>query len=669
MTSRVSFLKLMLETIRRHMAAVLITVLGFFIYIVTFFMQVQNILNASYTQDYPVEEIIGWQHPSVSRIAKNLVDLCSPKFGYAVFSMAFGAYLAFDFLRYMHSKRETDFYDSMPIRRQTWFRALFTSCFLLFFTLSSLTTAIEIGIIYGTGHGTSVMLQTIFWKYTCMLGSFLVAWFTMALAMIVTGHSIIAFLGVGAFASYVPLILANLVPTYCARFFDTYVYKDPNPKIYFFSPITVVYKMTDSWREWNLKEHWEYLVGCFILAILVGFIAYLLFLRRPSEAAGRAMSFEKANDVIRVLIVIPLTLYAGIFLEEMATMTSTAWLIFGIIFGGFLLHAIMECIFQFDIKALFTKKKQLLATILFCIAFVFVFWIDLFKYDEYIPDAENVKIVKLDSDMFGHINIEWEDKRDWIQGDLVKDAIAVVREIKNSKPAGNDEYSEYMKVTYVMKNGREVKRDYSFDTSNVSNNLCNLYSSKDVKDDYCVLYNIDSKDVQGISVNNGVTGMDLELSKEDLNQFIEIYLDEHLNLQLNDALSDMKQYEINVSYQTKDMEYPSAERYYIYSMFSKTIQFLKDKGVKTFQESNDIKITNMEIYGNKYSDKYDTSSRYVSDLEQLEELKQYLILDDFSNDRMSEEYLYGEMQITTDTGISYSGFFIKESDLENVIGK
>ena len=668
MTSRVSFPKLIIETLRRHTAAVLITVLGFFIHIVTFFMQVQNILSSHYISQYDMFSSV---HPDIERFAEDLFELCSPKFGYAIFAMAFGAYLAFDFLRYMHSKRETDFYDSLPIRRQTWFKALFVSCFALFFVLSAITTAIETAIVFGTGYGSLATLQAILWNFICMLGAFLVTWFTTALAMIMTGHSIIAFLGFGVFACYVPLISANLLPTYCARFFDTYVYREPNANIYYFSPVTVVYKMTDSWREWNIKEHWTYIIGCFILAILVGTIAYVLFLRRPSETAGRAMAFEKANDVIRFIIVIPLTLYAGLLLEEMATMSSMAWLIFGILFGGFLLHGIMECIFQFDIKALLTKKKQLLATFIICIAFVFIFWIDLFKYDDYIPDAENVKIVKLDSNLFGEINSEWEDERDWLQGDLLKDAITVVREIKDSELSSNDEayYKEHavhnIRVTYVMKNGREVKRDYTFDASKASENLNKLYANKDVKDDYCVLYNIDKENIQGISVNNGITGMDLELPKEELAQFIDIYLEEYSKLELKEALSDIKQYEINVSFQSEKMKYPTAERYYVYSSFTKSIAFLKEKGVKSFQESEDVRITNMEIFGNKYEDTH----MYVSDLKQLKELKPYLILDSFSNYDISEEYLYGEIQIETERGISYSGFFIKESDLEKVIGE
>ena len=50
MTSRVSFPKLIIETLRRHLAAVLITVLAFFVHIISFFLNEQNILSQAYVQ-------------------------------------------------------------------------------------------------------------------------------------------------------------------------------------------------------------------------------------------------------------------------------------------------------------------------------------------------------------------------------------------------------------------------------------------------------------------------------------------------------------------------------------------------------------------------------------------------------------------------------------------
>ena len=301
MTSRVSFPKLIIETLHRHIAAVLITVLVFFLHIISFFLNVQNILNAKVMEDavdsyYPARR-------GAEYVKEGLTSLCSPNVLNMMIAIFLGIYLAFEFFRYMHSRKESDFYDSMPICKEKWFLNLFASSVGLFLVLATVTNAIEFSIVYSVGYGSKHIFMSILWNLICTIGTFAVCWVTTVLAMIMTGHSIIAFLGVGVFACYVPLILANLLPTYCARFFDTYVYREPNPNIYYFSPVTVVYKMTDAWQEWNTKEHWTYIIGCFILAILVGTIAYVLFLRRPSETAGRAMAFEKANDVIRFMII------------------------------------------------------------------------------------------------------------------------------------------------------------------------------------------------------------------------------------------------------------------------------------------------------------------------------------------------------------------------------
>ena len=45
MTSRVSFHKLLIETLRRHLAAVLITILAFFVHVIAFFLNAAFSIN------------------------------------------------------------------------------------------------------------------------------------------------------------------------------------------------------------------------------------------------------------------------------------------------------------------------------------------------------------------------------------------------------------------------------------------------------------------------------------------------------------------------------------------------------------------------------------------------------------------------------------------------
>ena len=78
-----------------------------------------------------------------------------------------------------------------------------------------------------------------------------------------------------------------------------------------------------------------------------------LYNRRPAESAERAMAFTKANIAIKVLLVIPSALYSGIIFYSLGNASSIFWLIFGVVFGVFVIHALIECIYEFDVRATF----------------------------------------------------------------------------------------------------------------------------------------------------------------------------------------------------------------------------------------------------------------------------------------------------------------------------
>ena len=90
MTSRVSFHKLIIETLRRHLAAVLITVLAFFLHIITFFLNVQNILSQEYVQDYTSSSLLPVPPNNSEHIIRELSELCSPNMLNMVMAMFLG---------------------------------------------------------------------------------------------------------------------------------------------------------------------------------------------------------------------------------------------------------------------------------------------------------------------------------------------------------------------------------------------------------------------------------------------------------------------------------------------------------------------------------------------------------------------------------------------------
>lgn len=673
MTSRVSFHKLLIETLRRHLAAVLITVLVFFIHVIAFFLNLQNILN---THVIVENELYGVTTTQLEYATERITELCSPNMANAVLAMLMGVYLAFDFFKYLHSKKETDFYESMPIRKQTLFRTLLTACVGIFVILAAITIGLELAIVYGFGYGSAIILENMLWSLVCIIGIFMASLTTTVLTMVMTGHSIVAFLGLGVFVSYIPLIISYLIPLYSAEFFDTYVYRDISPKYYYFSPVTLAYKATYHWNYnsemWNIGEHWTYLLGCFVFALVVGAIAYLLFLRRPSETAGRAMAFEKLNPIIRVMLVVPIALYAGLLLNGIAAYASFIWLLFGVIFVAFLIHGIIECIFQFDIKALVSKKRQLLFTIIFCLGFVFVFWADLFQYDKYMPDAQDVKSIQIDTYLFDEKTSDaWDEQKDWLTEDSIELAFDAIKDIKNSgKPSDNIDYvySNDFTVTYELKNGAKKQRRYQYYGNEFPESLDKLSVKEDFKNDFCILYHLDEIEITSLSVSNGPEQFELDLTKEQINELCEIYLNEYRQVKFSESLTKPAVFELIVEYPVKGKDYTLSDSYTVYADFTETIAYLSKHKVVSFIDSENIELENLEIYSGKYED---VEMRYVSDKNQLNELKQYMVLGEFMHYHKDydRDYVSCTLRYVIDGNARYMDVYLKITDISNVLNK
>lgn len=580
MTSKISFPKLIKETLRRHLTAVLITTLAFFIHIIAFVICIQNTLDAKFEFD---TLLMGMRPQKMEYIIQQLNQITLPNVENMLLAMLIGVYLAFDFFRYMHSKKETDFYESMPIKKTKHFFVLLVSSAGLFIVLSTITIGIELGIVSAFGYGSKTIAGNMFWNFLCMIGAFLALWITTVLAMIMTGHSIIAFLGLGAFVSYIPIIIAYLIPTYSQVFFDTYVFKSV-PKSYYFSPVTLAYKATCTWNMWNLKEHWTYLLGCFVFTFIVGVVAYLLFKQRPSEAAGRAMAFEKINSGIRFLIVVPITLYIGIALHEMVNFASDVWLIFGILFGGFLIHGIMESVFQFDIKALLNKKVQLLITLIICLGFVFIFRADIFHYDDYIPETKDVESVQFDSWLLNG-DSSWSKLQNGITGDDVETALAAVKELRESNESSEEEnIYAYFTVTYHLKDGTTQKRAYQFFGDALPESLDKLSTTEDFKDDFCIFYHMDQINIHSLSVYNVVEDEDTQLKMNDteIAKFCEIYREEYEKQSLSDLMENPTMYELYVEFSIigdSGDSHVFCDQYIVGESFTETLSYLEKYGL------------------------------------------------------------------------------------------
>lgn len=629
MTLKISFSKVCRENMKRYLAVGSCLLFVCLMQILAFVIEIQNRLIDYQSITSRVEMLEMLQYA---------IEPSEIEFGAAlVFGVAF-AYAGFGFL---HSKIQSDFYGALPVKRRTVYQMNGFNSLLIFF-VPVLVLALGKGIVLGVvGYLTHSFVMLISKGIVYQMLVFLASWVTAVLVIALTGQWYVGLLAYGVVAVYMPLVIRNLIPTYSGKFFHTfsYAYEWENAFVYnCFSPVSLSFGLLSG------TETGKYLVGIILWIGIVGIISYLLFQRRPAEAAGRAMTFEKFNPVIRFLIVIPMALYAGWFLSETSMQNSMIWHVIGIMIGVFLFHGLIETIFQSSIRAVFAHKKQLAATFLFSFGITAVFYFDLIGYDKWIPAKESVKSIEVTLDnMENRQDCFWGEKPDGVSDESVETILALVRDAvvtedtenavvySNAVGAGalardvstvevdydeNDE--EHMIITmetaYHMKNGQVKRRKYQIDENKSMELLNQLYADEDFKDDYFSLYTADISKISRIEWDNIVEYETVKLSSQEKEEFIEIYRKELDALSYSEIRNSIPHSEFYVTCSEGFNPYWNEnvgnmkDRYYIYPSFEKTIAYLEEHGVGV-KAISDYEIREVRV--TDYSKDYEESKTNV----------------------------------------------------------
>ena len=116
MTSKLSFCSLRRENLKSRLGIILVVGFIFFAYMIHFLISVQNISN---------------QYDNAKDIRKSITSISEPRMIVGVYAILAAVLLAVSSFRYLHSKKETDFYHSLPIRRRTYLYIIMTNDLLV----------------------------------------------------------------------------------------------------------------------------------------------------------------------------------------------------------------------------------------------------------------------------------------------------------------------------------------------------------------------------------------------------------------------------------------------------------------------------------------------------------------------------------------------------------
>ena len=176
-------------------------------------------------------------------------------------------------------------------------------------------------------------------------------------------------------------------------------------------------------------------------------------------------------------------------------------------------------------------------------------------------------------------------------------------------------------------------------------------------------------DITSISVANGPEYFELnEMTDEQKKELCEIYLNEYTEFTITEILSKQAVFELIVEYPVEGKDYTLSDRYNVYADFTETIAYLEKYDVANFADSQNIKLENLEIYSDKFGS---VDQQYISDEEQLNELKQYMILGDFMHYYLDygKDYVSCTLRYVLDGNTRYMDVYLKPTDISNVLNK
>lgn len=656
MTSRNLFFKLIREDLKRRVWAVCLAFLSFF-----FMMPVAAAMGISslnrrverwiidntvfpgitmeqekYTRLLRMaEEVLGMQNIAIALI----VGMAAIILGLTGFS-------------WLHSKKKVDFYHSIPVRRELLFAVKYLDGILIVFSMYLLNLILVCGVfaVNGLGIGETFLPGII--TMLVHLVNYVLMYTVVLTAVVMTGNFFISILGTIVFYSYVPLF-TNLLMALSYMFFETASYSDSywNNIIIHGSPVSYYAKLLSVGNDLAMNQYYQMLpklVFPVFVALCLLLFCLLLYRWRPSEAAGKAMAFKHTKAPIKILLVVPFTIIMGLFFWNVYY--SLGWAAFGFLFGLVITHCIIEIIYHFDFRKLFSHLPHMAVCGILALAVIGIYRFDLAGYDRYLPSEKQFAAVSMKCESLKDwldygIPVKDEENMRWTymsQENYVKnnmnladyDTVRAIAEagIVNAKDSKEqkfkNKYSYYygadskdgywtdVELTYHLKSGRRVSRRYMVDVNNLREDFDRIYTTEEYKkgnypvlsyhnDNLSGIYSLRNYRIQEVRADENLRGEILAAYQEELTalsldarsketpiaalRFLTIAEREYIS-----QISRQRNPEFTGEFRLSDMR--NVNFFPVYPSFTKTIALLKEAGFDVAEKADVADVEKVEIY-------------------------------------------------------------------------
>ncbi len=389
---------------------------------------------------------------------------------------------------YLYNKQKIDFYMGMPVKRSRRFLVIWLNGILIYLIPSLAGTLLGWLVVAGNGAMTAEVVKESILATGLLFCFYLGIYHLAILAVMMTGNVIITCMGTAVFFLY-EWAVRNLLTGYMALFFRHFGYQEDSGNQPWLSPFFIYGRFADK----HMDGEGNGLMTAFYLllfAAVIMIIAYICYLKRPAEAAGKAMAFKPPMPVIKILIVIPATLLSGYVVSDAVGYApvygegSPGFVFFTMAIVLVVVSCLIQVLYEFDIRGIFHKKRHILISAVAVAGIFLIFRYDLLGYDSYLPKVEKVSSVAVITpyeysyygDNYFDEDMEYISKSDYVRDNmyltdtgavnkLLKKSIDLTKRYEDLNQIYTEENSDIyrMGLIYRMGNKRTVSRQIFVD--------------------------------------------------------------------------------------------------------------------------------------------------------------------------------------------------------------
>ncbi len=419
MTSKHLFLKGMKEDLRHKVWMLALSLLGNFLAMPVLWLLNYSDVAFADVRMLTSEMTVRQQTEAIAQSTERMMDFCGKGLVItaSIIAILGAVVVGLECFHYLQQKSMVDTYHSLPVGKTQLFGIKYINGLLIWlipYLFCTVLTLVFAGILLarvgGSGGIPGLILEAA--KNTAVLVVvFLLIYHLLLLATMLTGNmlntlAVASILGCGVIAAY------GLTLGFTTTFFHTHYAEMKGLALASYgSPLAAPFVLLGSYIDNDFRVgngFPAFLPKCLAMALALGALAWLAYLRRPSERAGRGLTLWWVAGPFRFLVSVLGGMSGWVFMYYLMSDSNgrTVWSLFGALLGGILCYGVSDVVFSMDFKAFFRHKwgmgMAMGAALVVCVGFQG----DWMGYDRYLPDQEQIVAASIACRSYGNYSLE-----------------------------------------------------------------------------------------------------------------------------------------------------------------------------------------------------------------------------------------------------------------------